>query len=78
MKSKRKRIPYKPKNSKMATKIDLDIESVSVETNPANDVQTVTLVMTYSGSENLESQIVQGEQLTIEIPSHAPPPEPKK
>lgn len=62
----------------MATKITLDIDSVSVDTNPANDVQTVTLVMTYRGNEDLEEQIIQGEQLDIEIPSHAPPPEGKK
>jgi len=59
-------------------KATLNIDSVNVETNPTTDVQTVTLVMTYSGAENLEEQIIQGEQLTIEIPSHAPPPEGKK
>jgi len=59
-------------------KITLDISSVSVEIDPTNDVQTVTLVMTYSGEESLEEQIIQGEQLVIEIPSHAPPPQDKK
>ena len=60
------------------SKATLNIDSVSVETNPANDVQTVTLVMTYTGTENLEEQIIQGEQLTIELPSHAPPPQDNK
>lgn len=62
----------------MGQRIDLNIESVDVVTNPANDVQTITLVMTYNGAENLEEEILQGELLTIEIPSHAPPPEAKK
>lgn len=58
-------------------KIDLEISSVDVVTNPQNDVQTVTLVMTYSGQANLEEEILQGELLTVEIPSHAPPPQDK-
>jgi hypothetical protein len=71
MKPKRKRIPLKNKNMAKAT---LDIRSVDVDVNPTNDVQTVTLVLTYSGQANMAEQIIQGEQLVIEIPSHAPPP----
>lgn len=56
-------------------KATLDITSVDVDTNPANDMQTVTLVMTYNGAVNMSEQIIQGEQLTIEIPSSAPPPQ---
>lgn len=60
----------------MANKITLDIDSVDV-TNPGGVEQTVTLVMRYSGEENLAEEIIEGEQLAIEIPSHAPPPQQK-
>ena len=64
------------KQKKMPNTVELDITSVDVDVNPTNDVQTITLVMTYLGQADLAAQIIQGERLVIEIPSHAPPPTP--
>jgi hypothetical protein len=60
----------------MPTKIELVIEDVdiAVDPNSPTDEQIVTLTLRYSGSQNLAGQIVQGELLDIEVPSHAPPP----
>lgn len=60
----------------MGNKITALVESVSV-TSPGPAVQVVTLQLRYEGEENLSEQIIQNEELTIEIPSKAPPPEGK-
>jgi len=59
----------------MPKRIDLVVKDVSIVTLPGTDVQEVNLRLQYSGEETLEGEIVQDEELSIEIPSHAPPPE---
>lgn len=58
-------------------KITVDLDSVSVSS-PGGVEQVLTITARYTGEENLSQVIQEGEQLVIEIPSHAPPPEPKK
>lgn len=60
----------------MPTEINPLIKSVSIE-KPETGVQEVTLVLRYTGQIELEGQIVENEELSIELPSHAPPPEQK-
>lgn len=64
----------------MPTKIDLEVQSVTIQSgeDQQGEYQSVTTVLIYRGATNLTGQIEQGEELTIEIPSHAPPPAPKK
>lgn len=65
----------KPKNKKdMSTTINPLIKSVSIES-PETGVQEVTVILRYTGQIDLQGQINQDEELSIEIPSHAPPPE---
>lgn len=56
----------------MAKKIDIDIISVTPGSHG-----TYTVVFSYTGDPGDIDQIGEGERLTIEIPSHAPPPAPK-
>lgn len=62
----------------MPQEIELEITSVDIKVDEEtqDDVQVVTLELRYNGSVDLSGQIVQGELLSIEIPSHAPPPQP--
>lgn len=54
----------------------IEVEVNSIEIDPtALGPGVYILKVTYSGEENLTEEIIQGELLSIEIPSHAPPPE---
>jgi hypothetical protein len=57
--------------------IDTIVQSVSVDVRQNGD-QIVNLELRYTGTEDLDGAIVQDEELSIEIPSHAPPPAPKQ
>lgn len=52
----------------------IDVDVISVYTEIVDHKTRVTLVADYEGEENLEEEIIPDEKLTIEIPSHAPPP----
>lgn len=60
----------------MAQIIELLVDSVSV-VQPEENLQIVTLTLSYRGQVDLQNQIVEDEELSIEIPSHAPPPQEK-
>lgn len=51
------------------------IESVSVDLKENGD-QIVTLELKYTGEEDLSDKFTVSDELSIEIPSHAPPPTP--
>lgn len=59
----------------MPTKISPLIESVNFTEDGADKI--ITIVLRYEGAaeQDLSEQFVVDEQLDIEIPSHAPPPE---
>lgn len=59
----------------MGNKITTLVEGVSVDS--PGSAQVITLQLRYEGEENISEQIIENEELTIEIPSKAPPPEGK-
>lgn len=66
---KPKRINIKPMSKKT---IDVDVISVDVEI--IDHKQRATIVVEYDGEESIEAEVLPEQKLTIEIPSHAPPP----
>lgn len=59
----------------MPTTISPVIEVASVDVKENGD-QIVTLQLRYSGQEDLSDKFTVDDELNIEIPSHAPPPQP--
>jgi hypothetical protein len=59
-------------------KVELHVDNVQADQESATGVQTLQLTLRYEGDANLQDMIRQGEMLSIEIPSHAPPPESQK
>lgn len=59
----------------MPQDLEFTVDEVTKHDNTPLGVQTYTLIVSYRGEVDLTDQIVQGENLSIEIPSHAPPPE---
>lgn len=58
----------------MPTTISPVIEEVSVGLKENGD-QIVTLQLKYTGEEDLSNKFTVSDELNIEIPSHAPPPQ---
>lgn len=61
----------------MGNKITALVQTVSVDEPGPVGEQIISLQLKYVGEENISQQIIQDEELTIEIPSKAPPPEGK-
>lgn len=61
----------------MGQTINPVIQSVDIQPGENLGEQIITLVLRHTGSEDLSGLIIQGEELSIELPSHAPPPEKK-
>lgn len=54
--------------------IEVDVVSISVN-DIGHGIRRVTVVVDYVGNLDLDDEIIPTERLSIEVPSHAPPPE---
>lgn len=62
----------KPKPMPDTSKSEMTVDSVNVDKQEGGD-QVLTLVLRYSGTLDLSQKIIQGQTLSVELPSHAPP-----
>lgn len=55
--------------------LEFEVLEVSLDDTSSFGNQIYNIQVAYRGNVDLSGQILQGDNLSIEIPSHAPPPE---